>query len=211
MKVIRNTTLSLALISSFACNSDSRNLSPTKVETNSIEANPAAFKDLTGLKLKNCDQLLRTMSKVTEVDFNTPKIKSSFEEMKGACPSSEKLDDLSPSNITVAVKLSMDFCGAYASKLEKAKVPKSLDYSKAPGEAFSNKAKDDLYTLFYNQLWNGDVRAGIPTFEEVKISSNDLLDDLFKDSSVKDSPMATKYIVQALCIPMLSSAPITTL
>ena len=151
------------------------------------------------------------MSKVTGVDFNEDKIKSSFEEMKGACPGSERLDDLSPSNITLSVKLSMDFCEAYASNLEKAKEPKTLDYSKAPGEAFTKNVADDLYTHFYNQLWNGDVRGGIPPLAEVKTSLNNLLTEIMEDDAVKESPAATKYVVQALCIPMLSAAPITTL
>ena len=179
--------------------------------TNSEDAKAIALTDLTSIKVKNCDQLLRTMSKVTGVDFNDDGLKASFEEMRGACPGSESLDDLSPSNISIGIKLAMDFCGAYAMKLEKEKRPASLDYGKTPNVAFSEKAKNDLYKLFYNELWNGDVRGEITSLGEVKQSSNKLLKELLADDGVKSKEDGTKYVVQGLCIPMLSAAPVTTL
>ena len=111
-------------------------------------ADAAAQVNLTSIKVKNCDQLLRTMSKLTGVSFTKNSLKASYEENKGACPQSESLDDLSPSNISLGIKLAMDFCGAYAEKLMAEKKPASLDYSKGPKEAFTSQAKSDLFNYF---------------------------------------------------------------
>jgi hypothetical protein len=204
----------IGLLAPMACDSGPTNLrsgNAVSQTQNSSNVEAIALTDLTSIKVKNCDQLLRTMSKVTGVDFNDPSIKASFDEIKGACPGSESLDDLSPSNISIGIKLAMDFCGAYADKLAKEKRPSSLNFGQSPETAFSSNAKKDLYKLFYSELWNGDVRGEIPTLSEVTQSSDALLKELLEDNDVKGKEGGTKYVVQGLCVPMLSAAPITTL
>lgn len=170
-----------------------------------------AFLNLTSIKLKNCDQLLRTMAKLTGVDFNSPKVKTAYKELKGGCPGAEDLDSLSPSNIGVAVKLSVEFCGLYSEKLMTSKKISSLDFSKTPGEAFTSAAKEQLFKDFYNTLWNGDVRSDIPSYESLKKASEKTLSELLSEDELKNKDGATKFVVQGLCAPVLSAAPVTTL
>ena len=68
----------LALIVPVACDSGTTNLSGSSVasvDNNSGDAKAIALTDLTSIKVKNCDQLFRTMSKVTGVDFNDDGLK----------------------------------------------------------------------------------------------------------------------------------------
>lgn len=206
--------LSIALI--FGCDSsevDNKRFSSstTKVDQNSSDAEAEKI-NLTSIKLKNCDQLLRTMSKLTGIDYADADIKKAYEEIKGACPTSSDLDNLSPSNISLAVKLSMEFCGKYADKINSEKLVPSLDFGKSPKDAFSSAAKKDLFLFLYNTVWNGDVRSDVPSYDTLHDSSEKLLSNLLEQAEeVADKAGATKFVVQGLCTPIMSSAPVTTL
>lgn len=211
LKFLTAAGLSITLI---GCNSDVENKRSKNPELsqNSEDAKAEnAVLNLTSIKLKNCDQLVRTMGKLTGISYADESIVASLKELKGACPTDENLDSISPSNISLAIKLSMEFCGKFAEKLKTDKSLSKLDFTKTPKMAFTAAAKDELFTLFYNQLWNGDVRKDVPSLEELKASSESLLADILKQSEVDAKENATTYVVQGLCAPVLSAAPVTTL
>lgn len=211
------TLLSIfAILVVFSCNTKTYKGSERRAETKKNKSNAEAKKvglvqnNLTSIKLKNCDQIMRTLSKLTGVSFLSPSIQLAYDELKGSCPSQSDLDSLSPANIGLYIKLAVEFCGLYAVKLRDGSVLKNLDFSKTPSKAFTAGAKKELYQHFYDKFWYGGIRTDIPSFDSLEEQIDTTLKDILA-VDVEDKPDATRFVVQGLCVPVLSGTPVTTL
>lgn len=221
------TALCFSLFLAFGCDSSSENLRTapniktnqnSKVEEAKAETKPEDVKqaeqeriNLTSIKLKNCDQLRRTMSMLTGVSMTNAKVVQSYNEIKGSCPTSENLDSLSPANLSLIHNLALTYCGEYSEFLVNSSELASLFQQKNPTDAFTSDTKVKLIDFFYAKLWSGEIRSDIPAKETVSTKLDELLKDIMSDTAISNNVTATKYILQGLCAPMLSASPVTTL
>jgi hypothetical protein len=157
------------------------------------------------LSIKNCDQILRAMEKLTGVSRLSPEVNAAFLKVEGSCPQDSKPDSFDAAQMVAVNTLALEFCGVYTEQAATNGSIKDLDLNKIPELAFTEPALASLYQTFYSQIWMGP-RQGIPPFEDMKKELDVLVNELRKTN--KKTPQATKAIAQGLCAAVLGAAPV---
>lgn len=157
------------------------------------------------LSIKNCDQILRAMEKLTGVSRLSPEINAAYLKVEGSCPQDSKPDSFDAAQMVAVNTLALEFCGLYTEQAAAKGSIKDLDLNKIPELAFTEPALASLYQTFYSQIWMGP-RQGIPPFEDMKKELDLLVNQLRKTD--KKTPLATKAIAQGLCAAVLGAAPV---
>lgn len=158
--------------------------------------------------MKNCEQVIRTMAKLTGVSAQDPSVQNIISETKGACPMGSDPEVFDAPQIVAYQKLALEFCGGYIREIIlKDKLP-DLNAKLPPSQALTPNAINALYSDFYSRLWMGP-RAGIPSSEALKASLDPLIEDLKR--SAGQTAAATQSIIQGSCAAVLSSAPVISL
>ena len=168
--------------------------------------------NLTSLKLKDCDKLKTTMSKLTGVKATAPKIAALFPDGKATgCPGESKaLDAISPAYISLTIKLSTEYCGLFTEKIMSGNLIPSLNFASTPRDAFASDAvKQDIATFFYNNIWNGDVRSDVPDIKFLEDESNKLIEEILTEDTVATKADGTKFVLQGVCTQIMAAAPVT--
>jgi hypothetical protein len=168
-------------------------------------AGPVSLTSPAVLSIKNCDQILRAMEKLTGVSRLAPEIKAVFLKVEGSCPLESKPDSFDAAQMVAVNNLALEFCGLYVDQVAAKGSIKDLDLNKIPEQAFTAAGLDSLYQTFYTQFWLGP-RGGIPPFENMKKELDSLVAELIKTD--KKTAIATKAIAQGLCSAVLGAAPV---
>ncbi len=177
-------------------------------ENAGANSGPSASASLTSpavLSIKNCDQILRAMEKLTGVSRLSPAVNAVYLQVEGSCPQESKPDAFDAAQMVAVNKLALEFCGVYVDQAAAKGSIKDLDLNKIPEQAFTEPALTSLYQTFYSQFWMGP-RQGIPPFENMKKELDSLVSELRKTD--KKTPVATKAITQGLCAAVLGAAPV---
>lgn len=168
-------------------------------------AAPVSLTSSAVLSIKNCDQILRAMEKLTGVSRLAPEIKAVFLKVEGSCPIEGKPDSFDAAQMVAVNNIALEFCGLYVDQVAAKGSIKDLDLNKIPEQAFTAPALASLYQTFYSQFWLGP-RSGIPPFENMKKELDSLVAELIKTD--KKTAIATKAIAQGLCSAVLGAAPV---
>lgn len=158
--------------------------------------------------MKNCDQIVRTMAKLTGVSSQDPSVQNIISETKGACPASSDPEAFDAPQIVAYQKLALEFCGGYVREIVLKDKLDGLNAKLPPNEALTPSATNALYSDFYTRLWMGP-RAGIPSSEALKASLDPLIEELKR--SAGNTAAATQSIIQGSCAAVLSSSPVISL
>ncbi len=185
----------------------------SNLETNSEEQDASDPFKLVATKVKNCDRFLSTLSKLTGVKLSQAKhmdLRNKINSIKSGCPSSMQVAKLSSNNILFFQKTSLEFCAAYVDRiLEEKIIVEGFDYTKKFSQAFSDDASKAIITYYYNELWYGDVRTDIPSLESIEPQIHELITDVKEVEEIPDTVVTTKSVMIGMCVPFLSSSPVT--
>jgi len=157
------------------------------------------------LSIKNCEQILRAMEKITGVSRLSGDVNKVYLNVEGSCPQDSKPDSFDAAQMVAVNKIALEFCGVYVDQAAAKGSIKDLDLNKSPELAFTDTALASLYQTFYSQFWMGP-RQGIPPFENMKKELDSLVNELRKTGN--KTPAATKAITQGLCAAVLGAAPV---
>jgi len=158
--------------------------------------------------IKNCEQVLRTMERLTGVSRNDARVQKVYTDIQGSCPMNSSPDNFDAPQIIAYQKLALEFCDGYVRDVILKGGVKELNANNPPATALSQAALDGLYQDFYSRLWMGP-RIGIPSLESLKSRVEPLISDL-KSGAPATAP-ATQAIIQGACGAVLSSSTVITL
>lgn len=162
------------------------------------------------LTMKNCDQILRTMEKLTGHPRLSANVQAMYMKVKGSCPTETSLDSLDGSKITAINNIAFEFCQGYVDGVIKKGGVAGIDVSKAPLVGITDNGLDALYSDFYSRFYLGP-RAGIPPLESIKKTVDPVIKDLRASvGATTATGVASEAIIRGACGMVLSSAPVIT-
>ena len=86
---------------------------------------------------------------------------------------------------------------------------KGFDYTKKFSQAFSDDTSKALITYYYNELWYGDMRTDIPSLESIESQIEEIIVAVKELPQLPDTATTTKSVMIGMCVPFLSSSPVT--
>jgi hypothetical protein len=209
--------LFVALLAVYGCSGDSKskkrdlaNKGPVSEEQKNAGAQPAAPEpSIFRLAIKNCDQLLRTMERMTGTSRLVAPVSTVYDNVKGSCPTDQSPDSFDGSQIVAINKLAMAFCSGYVTTVVKAGQITGLDLTKAPKIGITDAGLDNLYSDFFTRFYYGP-RAGVPDVAKIKATIDGTLKEVRDAATTPATVVASEAIIQAACGSVLSSAPVIT-
>jgi len=161
------------------------------------------------LAIKNCDQLLRTMERITGASRLQPPVSTVYDSVKGSCPTDPSPDSFDGSQIVAVNKLATAFCAGYVTNVIKKGLVTGIDVTQPPKVGVTDAGLDNLYTDFFKRFYLGP-RSGIPDVAKIKASIDGTLKEVRDAASTPASAKGSEALVQAACSTVLSSAPVIT-
>ena len=162
------------------------------------------------LTVKNCDQILRTMEKVTGHSRLSANVQTMYMKVKGSCPTETAVDALDGSKITAINNIAFEFCQGYVDGVIKKGGVAGIDVSKAPLVGITDEGLDALYSDFYSRFYLGP-RSGIPPLESIKKTVDPVIKDIRASvGATTATGVASEAIIRGACGIVLSSAPVIT-
>jgi hypothetical protein len=162
------------------------------------------------LTIKNCDQILRTMEKLTGHSRLSANVQTMYMKVKGSCPTETSLDSLDGSKITAINNIAFEFCQGYVDGVIKKGGVAGIDVSKAPLVGITDAGLDALYSDFYSRFYLGP-RTGIPPLESIKKTVDPVIKDIRASvGATTATGVASEAIIRGACGMVLSSAPVIT-
>lgn len=162
------------------------------------------------LTVKNCDQILRTMERVTGHSRLSANVQTMYNKVKGSCPTETALDSLDGSKITAINNIAFEFCQGYVDGVIKKGEVAGIDVSKAPLDGISDAGLEALYADFYSRFYMGP-RTGIPPLESIKKTVDPVIKEIRASvGATTATGVASEAIIKGACGIVLSSAPVIT-
>jgi len=199
--------LFIALLVVYGCSGGSSKKRPSKVkvEKSADTSEAPTFR----LAIKNCDQILRTMERLTGTSRLQAPVSAVYETVKGSCPADASPDSFDGSHIVAINKLALAFCSGYVTKVIKVGAVSGIDVTKAPKIGITDKGLDNLYEDFFKRFYMGP-RTGIPDVAQIKASIEPTLKEVRDVATTPATPAASEALMQGACGMVLSSAPVIT-
>lgn len=159
------------------------------------------------LAVKNCDQLMRTMERITGASRLQPPVSTVYESVKGSCPTDPSPDSFDGSQIVAVNKLATAFCAGYVTNVIKKGLVSGIDVTQPPKVGVTDAGLDNLYADFFKRFYLGP-RSGIPDVPKIKETLDGTLREVRDAAATPVTARGSEALIQAACSTVLSSAPI---
>ncbi len=212
--------LFVALLVVYGCSADShsikralQNKGPVVADqkvSGAADQTPAAVEaPIFKLAIKNCDQVMRTMERITGASRLQPPVSTVYESVKGSCPTDPSPDSLDGSQIVAFNKLATAFCAGYVTNVIKKGLVSGIDVAQPPKVGVTDAGLDNLYDDFFKRFYLGP-RSGIPDVAKIKASIDSTLKEVRDAATTPATARGSEALIQAACSTVLGSAPVIT-